>query len=492
MSAELETWLTTFFSSQKGGENAEDGGEANAQLTQLIMETVAVSAGKDGGANDEATLAAMLKENVGEFLDSVILESFIKAFVPVVMAARQVKPELERSNSGLINFSDSESDDEVILSTGSQGHARDAVASSAVASPPKDASSVSVASGIKREREAEDSIDGLEQPSSKRPRQNPGPGKARGWGGIAKKVGTASQPPAPRPVASPHSGMNPQAKSFVPGRNGGPHHSVALHSDRKPVPQSYVCKICGVPGHWIQDCPQKNAYGKRDSDRGMAGGSRRYDHGATADGEKIQGEVTMAKPGNDYCFIDNDVYAHKTVCRRGADGDAGWPVAQGDRVEYHRIDNSKHGKNKWKAVSFSVIERGPGFSETQAKRKQQRKERELALLAPPPDSTSSMLLLRGIPRHALNIGRINAFFEQFGEVTDVRMKRGRHENMAYVSFLNQLMARKAATSKQPVLGIRDITVQWAIGDGADSVSFPKEADAENADSGPTSVSDGQK
>ena len=134
----------------------------------------------------------------------------------------------------------------------------------------------------------------------------------------------------------------------------------------------------------------------------------------------------------------------------------------GDRVEYYRVENTQHSKNKWKAASFTITKRGPGYSESQAKRMQERKERALAMLQPPPDSTSSMLLLRRIPRHLLNIGRINAFFEQFGEVTDVRMNRGRHENMAYVSFLNQAMASKAVASKQPVLGSRDISVQWAV------------------------------
>lgn len=28
-------------------------------------------------------------------------------------------------------------------------------------------------------------------------------------------------------------------------------------SFNRGLPDDYVCKICGVPGHWIDDCPQK-------------------------------------------------------------------------------------------------------------------------------------------------------------------------------------------------------------------------------------------
>lgn len=28
--------------------------------------------------------------------------------------------------------------------------------------------------------------------------------------------------------------------------------------ERGPPPDSYVCKICHIPGHWIQECPERN------------------------------------------------------------------------------------------------------------------------------------------------------------------------------------------------------------------------------------------
>lgn len=40
----------------------------------------------------------------------------------------------------------------------------------------------------------------------------------------------------------------------------------------KPIPDGYVCKICSVPGHWIQDCPQ----GKAEREARQAGGGGRH------------------------------------------------------------------------------------------------------------------------------------------------------------------------------------------------------------------------
>lgn len=30
-----------------------------------------------------------------------------------------------------------------------------------------------------------------------------------------------------------------------------------MEKERGPPPDSYVCKICHIPGHWIQDCPDR-------------------------------------------------------------------------------------------------------------------------------------------------------------------------------------------------------------------------------------------
>ena len=60
--AQMETWLTTFFQ--------EDGAAANgttAQLVQLVMETVGTSGGRD--AIVPAELSSELRDNVGEFLE---------------------------------------------------------------------------------------------------------------------------------------------------------------------------------------------------------------------------------------------------------------------------------------------------------------------------------------------------------------------------------------------------------------------------------------
>ena len=63
----------------------------------------------------------------------------------------------------------------------------------------------------------------------------------------------------------------------------------------------------------------------------------------------------MANPANNYCFIDNDVYGHRNACRVGPGGIGGWPVKPGDRVEYYRVENTQHSKNKWKAASFIPV-----------------------------------------------------------------------------------------------------------------------------------------
>ena len=61
-SAQMETWLTTFFRTQAGASGDE---ETRAQLVRLIMETV----GGSGTDSDAGALGKALKENVGEFLD---------------------------------------------------------------------------------------------------------------------------------------------------------------------------------------------------------------------------------------------------------------------------------------------------------------------------------------------------------------------------------------------------------------------------------------
>ena len=142
--------------------------------------------------------------------------------------------------------------------------------------------------------------------------------------------------------------MNPQAHAFVPRhavdrRDSIDHqdyarrsprgelsaspqqHQQQQRSARKPPPPSYVCKICNISGHWIQDCPQKSGGG---GGMGFAGatGARATDAGGEQVGERTEGEVTMANPANNYCFIDNDVYAHKNACRpAGPNGVGGWP-----------------------------------------------------------------------------------------------------------------------------------------------------------------------
>ncbi len=201
--------------------------------------------------------------------------------------------------------------------------------------------------------------------------------------------------------------------------------------------------------------------------RGMGGAGARS-MGGTGGGEWLDGEVTNARPGNDYCFIEGDVFAHKTQCRPGPLG--GWPVQPGDKVRYERVENHKNPKNKWKADAFTVTVRGNGFSERAKELRAARgagkggaSSRRL-VEAPAEDlSASDMVLVRYVPRAVFNLGRINAFFEQFGEVVNVRMKRGIHENIAYVQFLSQQGAHRAAKSKIPVLGVPAITVQMARG-----------------------------
>lgn len=36
--------------------------------------------------------------------------------------------------------------------------------------------------------------------------------------------------------------------------------------DRGPPPDSYVCKICHIPGHWIQECPDRGDKDKESND----------------------------------------------------------------------------------------------------------------------------------------------------------------------------------------------------------------------------------
>lgn len=36
-------------------------------------------------------------------------------------------------------------------------------------------------------------------------------------------------------------------------------------TERGPPPDSYVCKICQIPGHWIQDCPEKASQASKDA-----------------------------------------------------------------------------------------------------------------------------------------------------------------------------------------------------------------------------------
>ena len=59
----------------------------------------------------------------------------------------------------------------------------------------------------------------------------------------------------------------------------------------------------------------------------------------------------------------------------------------------------------------------------------------------------------------MNIGRLNAFFEMYGEVSNIQMNR--RTGYAYIQFSTNSEATKCVHSQKPVLGNKGILVSWS-------------------------------
>ena len=77
--------------------------------------------------------------------------------------------------------------------------------------------------------------------------------------------------------------------------------------------------------------------------------------GTIPTGPKFEGTVTKTDAKEQFCFINGNVFGHRTGCTNG------WPVHAGDEVEYYREAND-HPKNKWRASSFAIVKRGSSAS----------------------------------------------------------------------------------------------------------------------------------
>ena len=181
--------------------------------------------------------------------------------------------------------------------------------------------------------------------------------------------------------SSSNSHLNPRAPSYPPSntnnnttnnnnnnnfnnRNAPPQHIQNFMNQQKqqqhqhqqqsrPPPPGYVCKICNIPGHFIQDCPQKLQRQQQKQQQ------QQMDLSKEPEGEKIErGEITTADSTKQFCFIDINVFGHQKACT------SGWPFQPGDIIEYYKV-TTDHPTNKYKASRFTLLERGPGYSQKQ-------------------------------------------------------------------------------------------------------------------------------
>jgi hypothetical protein len=383
-----ESWLADHISKER---------IVHSSKVSKLIKIVLLIAGENFncGRND---LKIYLQDNLGDIMPINKVSTFVNDFLDAIMnnSTANGGESVGKVKGSEINFSDSDGEEDDIQITGG---------------------------GEFDEDEDEDEDYNRSRPS-KRPRTTQDNVPAtKGWGGLTKKktttnnvnVSSSNGNGSSSGWSVPHhdleqqqqrTQLNPHAQNFRPSTNPSP-------------PNGYICKICNIPGHFIAHCPNRN--NNNNSGSGSGSGS----------GEKHQGEVTKADPNQPFCFIDGNIFGHRNDYHSNT-----WPLELGDIVEYIKVPNGDHPKNKFKTNSFILLKKGPGYSSINKKKRKKYEDEP-----PPIANTSDTVIVRRIPKSYFNIGRINAFFEMFGEVSNILMKRGiggnhSDNNVCYIQYLN--------------------------------------------------------